>query len=356
MAEVHKILVLDDDPDFRELCTELLETMHSNPEINSASSGTHAIAMLKSQPYSLLVTDLQMPNMDGFQVLSIVKKRFPNLRTIVMTGMAEEDFRSRAYAIGIDLYIEKPRTPSEIKLFVDCVESLLHREEATGGFRGVQSKSLADIVQMESMSQSSLVLKITNGPLIGCIWLLNGDLVDSEVGETTGEEAFKQIMSWRSGTFETLPGDRNRQRRILNSVQGLLLDSAQSLDEIQAGEVAGSGGVSSAEGSAMARLVKYPGVEFALETHTSKKRQVEHFACEDPELVAKWGRETTARFSNMGELLGAGRLEHVVVSSSQRNASLAFSQDRILCLGTDPKLKPAAVLELTRKVEVQWAS
>jgi hypothetical protein len=168
--------------------------------------------------------------------------------------------------------------------------------------------------------------------------------------------AFQQIMSWRSGTFETLPVDRNRQRRILNSVQGLLLDSAQSLDEIQAGEVAGSGGVSSAEGSAMARLVNYPGVEFALETHTSKKRQVEHFACEDPELVAKWGRETTARFSNMGELLGAGRLEHVVVSSSQRNASLAFSQDRILCLGTDPKLKPAAVLELTRKVEVQWAS
>jgi CheY-like chemotaxis protein len=356
MAAAHKILVLDDDPDFRELCTELLGTMGSNPEIYSASSGTHAIAMLESEPYSLLMTDLKMPNMDGFQVLSIVKKRFPNLRTIVMTGMADQDFRNRAYAIGIDLYIEKPRTPSEIKLFVDCVESLLHREDATGGFRGVQSKSLADIVQMESMSQSSVVLKITNGPLVGRIWLLNGDLVDSEVGDVKGEEAFKQIMSWRSGTFETLPVDLNRERQIFNSVQGLLLDSAQTMDEMEAGETPGSGGDASGENSPMARLAKHSGVEFALVAHVSKKRQVEHFACEEPDLVAKWARETSARFSDMGELLRAGRLEHVVLSSSQRNASLSFKEDKILCLGTDPKLKPAEVLELTRNVEVQWAS
>ncbi|MGB0580598.1 MAG: response regulator [Limisphaerales bacterium] len=81
MGQGHKILVLDDDPDFRELCQELLATLPAEPEVNAASSGAHAIALLDSEPHSLLMTDLKMPNMDGFQVLSIVKRRFPHLKT-----------------------------------------------------------------------------------------------------------------------------------------------------------------------------------------------------------------------------------------------------------------------------------
>ncbi len=92
-----------------------------------------------------------MPQMDGFQVLAIVRRRFPTLRTVVMTGATEEDLRARAYSIGVDLYLEKPKTGREIIFFVDCIESLLERENQ-GGFRGVQSKTLLDILQMECIT------------------------------------------------------------------------------------------------------------------------------------------------------------------------------------------------------------
>ena len=84
-------------------------------------------------------------------------------------------FRSRVYGLGVDLYWQKPGTGEEIKQFLDCIESLLGREAHKGGFRGVQSKSLVDIIQLECLSQNSLVLKIINGPLNGRIWIQNGE-------------------------------------------------------------------------------------------------------------------------------------------------------------------------------------
>ena len=127
-----KILILDDEVTFLELSQELLSTLSAQPEVRTASSGAHALALLEAEPYSLLLTDLRMPGMDGFQVLAIVRRRFPSLRTVVMTGVSEDEYRSRAYAMGIDLYLEKPKSATDIKHFVDCIESLLVREDKIG--------------------------------------------------------------------------------------------------------------------------------------------------------------------------------------------------------------------------------
>ncbi len=354
MAERHKILILDDDPAFLELCQELLGTLSSQPDIRTASTGGHAIAMMDSEPFSLLLTDLKMPTMDGFQVLAIVRRRFPNLRTIVMTGDGSDEYRSRAYAVGIDLYVEKPKTPGEIKLFVDCVESMLEREQK-GGFRGVQSKSLADIVQMESISQSSTVLKITNGPLVAKIWLDNGELIDAEVSDESGETAFMKAMSWRSGSFETLPADPGRERKIFNSIQGLLLDSAQIEDEVRAGEIPGSGGEKASGTSKLAALGRSPNIEFLVETgHKGKK--FEQYACESPDLVARWVRDTANRFSSLGERLKAGKLQYIVALGPQRHAGIIEKNDKYLCAGFKRNLSAGQVIENLKAMMVQWDS
>src|SRR5262249_34453093 len=102
-----------------ELYREIVGGLPSQPEVHAVSSGNRAIAFLDSQPFSLLICDLNMPNMDGLQVLAIVRRRFPHLRTAVLTGVADEQFRTRAYAIGVDIYLEKPSTPQETQLFMD---------------------------------------------------------------------------------------------------------------------------------------------------------------------------------------------------------------------------------------------
>ena len=69
-----------------------------------------------------------MPKMDGLQVLAIVRRRFPELRTVVLTALEDEEFRSRAYALGVDLFWLKTDIQQNLKMFMDCVESLLGRD------------------------------------------------------------------------------------------------------------------------------------------------------------------------------------------------------------------------------------
>src|SRR5881392_336722 len=225
MDESHNILLLDDDPDLLDMYREILSQLPSRPEIFTATSGIRAMAMLEAEPFRLLICDLKMPKMDGLQVLSIVRRKYPELRTVALTSVPDEQFRSRAYALGVDLFWHKPTSEQEIKMFLECLESLLGRETESG-FRGVQSKSLVDIIQLECISQSSSVLRITNGSLTGKIWIQDGELIDAEAGELTGEPAFHKILSWRTGMFETLAPDASRPRTISKSYNALLLETA----------------------------------------------------------------------------------------------------------------------------------
>ena len=95
MESNHKLLLVDDDADLLDLYQEILKELPSKPEVHVADSGSRALVMLEAQPYQLIITDLRMPRMDGLQVLSIVRKQYPNLRIVVLTSVADEQFRSR---------------------------------------------------------------------------------------------------------------------------------------------------------------------------------------------------------------------------------------------------------------------
>ena len=226
----HKILVLDDDADWLDLCNEMFAHLPSKPEIRTVASGARALALMETEPFRLLICDLKMPRMDGLQVLSIVRRRFPELRTVVLSGLEDEEFRSRAYALGVDLFWLKTDMQANSQMFLDCIESLLGRD-MEGGFRGIQSKSLMDIIQMECLSRSSTVLRITRGPLVAKLWIQDGELIDAETEGARGEAAFYRILAWKSGTFENLPAEPERERTITKPVNALLLESAQTIDE-----------------------------------------------------------------------------------------------------------------------------
>nr|HRD05529.1 response regulator [Verrucomicrobiota bacterium] len=225
-----RILLADDDPDLLELYREMLAQLPGQPEIHTAVGGARALTMLETEPYQVLICDLKMPKMDGLQVLAIVRRKSPDLRTVALTAEVDEQFRSRAYALGVDLFWTKPATEHETRLFLECVASLLGRETEVG-FRGVQTRSLMDIVQMECLSRSSAVLRITNGALGGKIWIQDGELVDAEAPGLEGEAAFHRILSWKAGNFEMLPAEPSRPRQIYKPYNALLLESAQALDE-----------------------------------------------------------------------------------------------------------------------------
>src|SRR4030095_16570613 len=114
MSARPKILLLDDDQDFLDLYREMLsQHLPSLPEVRVANSGSRGLALLDSEVFTLMIVDLNMPKMDGLQVLSIARRKFPQLRLMVLTGLREEQFRTRAYAMGVDQYWIKPESDPE---------------------------------------------------------------------------------------------------------------------------------------------------------------------------------------------------------------------------------------------------
>lgn len=352
----HKILLVDDDPDLLEVYRETIEMLPSGPEIHTASSGARALAMLESEAYRLLITDLRMPKMDGLQLLSIVRRKFPDLRTVVLTAVSDEQFRSRVYALGVDLYWHKPGSECEMKQFLECLESLLGRESEPG-FRGVQSKSLVDLVQLECISQSSSVLRITNGPLTGCIWVNNGDLTDAETEGTRGEEAFQLILRWKAGSFEFLPAEPNRPRTIFKGYNALLLETAQAIDESGHSDPSANGanGAPAQNGAAgLTALAETEGVEFVLKA--TAENRVDSRGLETPERLAGWTRKSLERFRVLGETLHVGGVEQITGLGMQRNVALATKDNAAVCVGWQHSLDAAEIRERMKKVLTLWAS
>ena len=350
-----KILLLDDDPDLLAIYREILAQLPSKPEIFTATAGARAMALLESEPFHVLICDLKMPKMDGLQVLSIVRRKYPQLRTVVLTSVMDEQFRSRAYAIGVDLFWQKPCSEKETRMFLDCLESLLERERGgEGGFRGVQSKSLVDLIQLECLSLSSVVLRVTNGPLTGKLWIQNGELIDAAAGDLAGEAAFRCILSWKTGNFETLPAGPPRPRAIFKSCNALLLEIAQAFDESRSADAAAVPGTPAS--SPLALLAQYKGLEFVLVLKPGEEKPFGAHGLENPEAMAKWARQTLECFRSLGERLKFGSLQQMECLGPQRHATLASRGENDLCVGWQHTIPVGEMREMTNKVLTSWAS
>ena len=348
MSARQRILILDDEHDILEIYQEILARLPSQPEIHTADNGSRAIALLESEMFHLLLVDLRMPMMDGFQVLAIVRRKFPALRVVVMTGCEDEQFRARAYAMGIDLYIQKPKTGKEIINFVDCVESLLEREEQ-GGFRGVQSKTLVDIIQLECITQSSAILKVTIATGEGRIWVQRGEIIDAATSELSGKEALLEMLRWKSGNFEMLVSDIPRPRTIFSSYESLLMETAQTLDEASAD-------IKDSEAVGLAAFARYKGVQFAVTADGSDPKKFDQWGCEDADQIATWLVQTGGALRDLGDRLEAGQLTDVAGLGAQRHVAMLCGDNEMLGVGFTRSAMLPHIRETMKQIEQKWAS
>ena len=348
-----KVLLVDDDQDFLEVYWEILKGISSAPEVHTASTGARALALLESEPFSLLIVDLNMPKMDGLQVIAIARRKYPQLRIVVWTCIADEQFRARAYGMGVDQYWQKPASEDERKNFLEAIDAILQRQ-AQGGFRGVQSKSLVDLIQLECLSQNSTLLKITNGGLVGRIWIQSGELIDAEMGEQKGETAFRTILGWQNGSFEMLPADESRQRVIFSSYQALLLEVAQAMDEAGANGCGPNGEMSPDPSSPLLGLTRFNGVQFVVAV--PPRGEIQAWGLETPENVSEWTAESLKAFADLGDRLQAGPLQQVTGLSPASHIALAESDRGGLCVGFRSMLRSDEVRETMRNILAKWTS
>jgi DNA-binding NarL/FixJ family response regulator len=358
METRHKILILDDDSDWLALCREQFTALSSHPEVLTANNAKRALALLETEKIRVLVSDLKMPRIDGLQVIAIVRRRFPTIRTVVLSGLEDEEYRSRAYALGVDLFWLKTEMQRNSKLFNECLESLLGQNDREGdtGFRGLQSKSLMDIIQMECLSRTSTVLRITRGPLVAKLWIQDGELTDAECEGARGEAAFHRLLAWKTGTFENLPPEPERERTINKPVNALLLESAQSMDETANPGTEPESVESNEHRKTMWKLAQLTreGADFVVSAPLAGG-EPEALGTQNVAAFGQWACRAAEIARRLGERLEAGPLSHVAGQSMERQSVLLVRGERAFLVGW-PADSTENLPEKTRKLVASWES
>lgn len=110
-----RILIVDDEEDLTWSISKRLSKDKNSLEVICANSGLSALDTLSKRSIDLLVTDLRMPGVDGFQLLSEVKQKYPATQVIVMTAHGSLEVRQTLDDWGKAGYIEKPFEFSDLK-------------------------------------------------------------------------------------------------------------------------------------------------------------------------------------------------------------------------------------------------
>jgi hypothetical protein len=197
--------------------------------------------------------------------------------------------------------------------------------------------------------------------LHGKIWVQNGEITDAVTAHFTGEDAFKEILSWKSGNFEILPADPGHVRTITNSYQGLLLDSAQALDEWRGqqtgAEKSDGAGKTAASSSLLAPLTRFEGVEFLLTVPVDEQAPCDSWALENARQLAVWARATCRRLVELGENLEVGPLAQVSGFGLQQHWALAHDDQKgLLCVGFRRTMPADKVDQTMKHVFTKWVS
>jgi signal transduction histidine kinase len=112
LAEKERILVVDDEEAIREMVAKIITSLGHDAAM--ARDGKEALEILKKEPFTVLITDLKMPEMDGFELMKSVQVEFPEIHIICMTAHGVATTYTEVVACGATDYITKPFSLDEM--------------------------------------------------------------------------------------------------------------------------------------------------------------------------------------------------------------------------------------------------
>jgi CheY-like chemotaxis protein len=231
-AKKYQVLFVDDNPEFLEAFTGMCSVLSKQTwEVHSAASADQALAQLQHKPVDLVVLDINMPTVDGIQLLSIIGRRYFGVKIAVLTGKVTEANRAACLSGGAELFIEKAVSPDGIKRVFNMLNDLVswtHHEGFSGALRQVH---LQEVIQMECIGRHSSILEVRQQQMLGLIYIEAGTIIHAAVDALTGEPAFNRLLSLAGGEFKLKPFTAPPHRTIHSNWETLLMEAARYLDE-----------------------------------------------------------------------------------------------------------------------------
>ncbi|MDM8525414.1 response regulator transcription factor [Desulfococcaceae bacterium HSG8] len=229
------ILIIDDDQTQHLILGEFLKT--SGYDVVHAKDGAHGLKIIESQKPDLILLDVQMPIMDGFKTLELIRENpeFRDTPVLLLTSLDRENLKIKGLEMGADDYITKPFNRAEL---LARVKAALRRVVRNQRKEGVMEGDLSDLGLsdlLQSMELGSKTASIFLKGIDGDIFIENGLLLHVRQGNFTRDQALRRIFFLEKGPFSVmfnyLPEDISGKdaRPLMSVLMGVLAD----VDEIK---------------------------------------------------------------------------------------------------------------------------
>ena len=131
MSTMKKILITEDEPEIREVLYNYLT--NEGFEVDMASDGVQALAMFAENAYDLVLLDIMIPKIDGYNVCEVIKKQ-SDVPVVFLSALSDDKSQIKGYDLMADDYVTKPFS---IPVLVRKINALLRRNERTTAKEGI---------------------------------------------------------------------------------------------------------------------------------------------------------------------------------------------------------------------------
>ena len=128
---MQRILIVEDSPTMRALLVSALEDLEGSPKISEVESGFEALRQLPRESYDLILTDINMPDINGLELVSFVKtnEAYRSIPLIIVSTEGSDRDRDKGMSLGADAYVVKPFDPEDLR---QLARDLLSRSSGAG--------------------------------------------------------------------------------------------------------------------------------------------------------------------------------------------------------------------------------
>ncbi|HEY1170486.1 MAG TPA: response regulator [Verrucomicrobiae bacterium] len=200
-----------------------------------AISIKEATQKVAEQSFDLFILDIQLPDGNSIDFLTGLQKEHVSIpRAIFMTASKVPEFRQRAQNAGAVRFFEKPVKSKEFAVVIKDILSLQPESEKQNvAFEGLLScLTPIDLVQLKCLSQAKMGLEFFNKEGVrGTVYFRDGQVIHATTGNLNGEDAFCQIMTWKSGKITEVPLPTALARTIQTGWNDLVMHAALKMDE-----------------------------------------------------------------------------------------------------------------------------